>query len=176
MAVLHNFECPEGHITEKLVDVNEKDWDKQNCGYGDDCGNVAERVFLSKRVQALNRLPITIFRNAAGEVRFPGSATEPMPSNYKEQGFERVEMTFHEARKFQKQFNEQERHRDSLKKEFMDYMESQEREQSRSDLLHAMRNMSPMGREYAEYVIEQANKRRDYYSDDPGFRIEILED
>ncbi len=173
--VLHNFECSQGHITEKLVDTNEKDWQWKTCGEGD-CFELAERVYLSKRAQAFHRLPITIYRNASGEVRFPGSASEPMPDNYKAQGFERVEMTFHEARRFQKQFNEQERGRDSIKKEFMDYMESQEKSESRSDLLHAMRSMSPIGREYAEHVIRESEKRRDYLSHDPGFRIEILED
>ena len=174
MAVAHNYECPEGHITEKLVDVNQEGWEKQICS--GDCPCLAERVFLSKRMQALTRLPITIYRNAAGEVRFPGSASEAMPANYKSQGFERVEMNFHEARKFQKEFNDRERGRDSIKKEFMEYIEAEEKAAERSDLHHAMRNMSPIGREYAEYVIEQSNKRRDYYSSDPGFRIEILED
>lgn len=171
--VLHSYECPEGHVTEKLVNVNEKDWENQICS--EDCNNVAERVFLSKRAQALHRLPITIYRNAQGEVRFPGSATEAIPENYKAQGFERVEMNFQQAKKFQKEFNEQERGRDSIKKEYMEYAESQEKAQNRSDLLHAMRGMSPIGREYAEHAIEQANKRRDYNSSDPGFRIEILE-
>lgn len=171
----HNFECPEGHITEKLVDVNEKDWTKQICDQ-DECPCLAERVFLSKRMQALHRLPITIYRNSNGEVRFPGSAREPMPANYKEQGFERVEMTYHEARKFEKEFSAQERARSSDKLEFQHFLETEKNKGGREDLLHEMRGMSNYGRDFAQYVIEQ-NNREDagrFYSEDPGFYIEVL--
>lgn len=171
--ICHNFECPEGHVTEKMVNINEENWTTQICDQ-DACPCIAERVFLSKRMQALHRLPITIYRNSAGEVRFPGAAREAMPDNYKSQGFQRVEMTYHEAKKFEKEFNLQERSRSGIKNEFMDMMEGEQQAENRSELLHAMRTMTPRGREYAEYAIEQANKARKYESEDPGFHIEIL--
>lgn len=173
--VIHNFQCPSGHITEKMIDVNEQGWKEQSCSTS--CELSASHVYLSKRVQILNRKPITIYRNSSGEVRFPGSADEAIPANYKAEGFQRVEMTYHEAQKFQKDFNRQEQMRDSDKKEFMHYLESERNAEDRSDLLHSMRGMSSRGRDFAAYCIEQNNKNeaQKYYSNDPGFHIEILE-
>lgn len=122
-------------------------------------------------------LPVVIYKNGAGEVRFPGSATEPMPANYKQQGFERVEMSYHEARKFQKDFNASERFKDADKKELLHYLHEEEHREDRSDLQHAMRGMSNQGRDFAQYVIEQNNRKEStqFYSHDPGFYIEALE-
>lgn len=173
--VLHNFECPEGHITEKLVDVNQSGWETQKCS--DVCDSPAERVFLSKRIQALHRLPITIYKGPDGSVRFPGAANEAMPDQYRKEGFQRVELSYYEAKKFQNEFNAQERARHSDKLEYMHYLESEARKEDRSDLLREMRNMSPRGRDFAEYVISQNDSRdaHKYYSQDPGFHIEILD-
>lgn len=176
MMVLHNFECRRGHITEKFVDVESPGWRSQPCDY-EGCARMAEHVYVSRHMQALLRKPIVIYKNAMGEVRFPGSADEPMPQNYKDQGFQRVEMNFHEARKFQREYAQDLQFKESDKLEFIHYMESELRKEDRQDLIREMRRFSAHGREFAQYVIEQSNSEdaRKYYSHDPGFHIEAIE-
>lgn len=173
--VNHSFECPEGHITEKTVDVNTEGWKQQQCGA--ECSAIAEHVYLSKRVLRGSGKKITIYRDGAGNVQFPGSADEPMPDRLAGLGYERVQMDYHEARKFQTEFNKAERFKAADKLEFMHYLENEQRKEDRDDLLSALHSMSPRGRDFAQRVINENNARdaRAYYSSDPGFYIEAIE-
>lgn len=113
--------------------------------------------------------PVVIFRNADGHVRLPGSTDIAPPA-----GFERVELkTVHEVRKFEREMNQREhaKHEDSR------YRDSQACEAARTklrgELRMAMQQMSPLGRDFARYAIEQTNNRRKGRYD-AGFRVEAL--
>jgi hypothetical protein len=174
MPVRHDFECPKGHITEQTVDVNAAGWQKQPCGV---CSRAAERVFLSSRSRSFLDAKVVVYRDAGGHTIYPGSANEKMPDRYAKLGYERVEMDFHAARRFQNAMNKEERLKMSHYLETLQRTHEEEHAQDRSDLRQAMRNMSPMGREFAQYVMDIQNSRdaRRYISSDPGFHNEALE-
>ncbi len=174
MAVRHDFECPDGHVTEKTVDVSVNGWRKQKCGV---CSKKAEQVFLPYRSNSFTDMKVVVYRDSGGHTIYPGSAAEAMPERYRKLGYERVEMDFHSARRFQKEMNKEEQTKMSHYLETLQRTYENEHKEDREDLLRAMRDMSPLGRAFAERVIEIQNSRdaRRYISSDPGFHNEALE-
>jgi hypothetical protein len=174
VAIRHDFECPLGHITEHTVDTNVADWKNQPCGI---CPENASLVFLSSRSRSFLDSKVVVYRDAGGHTIYPGSADEKMPDRYSKLGYERVEMDFHTARRFQSSMNREEQLKMSHYLETLQRTHEEEHAQDRSDLRQAMQNMSPMGREFAQYVMDIQNSRdaKRYISSDPGFHNEALE-
>lgn len=127
--------------------------------------------------RVLSGVKVTVYRDKNGHTIFPGETEAKMPARYAKEGYERVEMNFHEARKFTKEMNGRERSKAAAYLEGLQRVSEEAYKEQRSDLLHEMRGMSTYGREFAEYVIDQMNSRdsRAYLSEDPGFHNEALD-
>lgn len=164
MSVLHDFRCPNGHVTEHWVK-----WDKEfvNCP---ECGEHAKMAFLPRRQDAQNFDPVVIFRGTKGKVRFPGRANAPTPK-----GYERVELrTSHEIHKFEREMNAKEisRYRDKQEREERCY--GPFHESMRSQLRGHLQHFSAYGRDFAETAIRE-NDNRPRKRFDPGFHIEAFQ-
>lgn len=127
--------------------------------------------------QVLGNVRVTVYRDKDGHTIFPGETDAKMPARYAKEGYERVEMNFHEARKFTKEMNGRERSKAAAYLEGLQRVSEETYKESRSDLIQEMRRMSPRGREFAEYVMAQMNSRdaKAYLSEDPGFHNEALD-
>jgi len=121
--------------------------------------------------------PIVVYKDGSGNVQFPGRADEKLPKRLAKLGFEKVEMTPHEARRFGKQMNSLERIKMEKHLSAMQAAYAHVHKEQREELRVAMRHMSPLGRDLAQAAIERADREEGskYYTSDPGFRIEILE-
>jgi hypothetical protein len=174
MAVLHSYECPKGHLTEKLVDPKVEGWKIQLCS--SNCKEQAEQVFLPRGVKFQDALHIVVYRDASGHTIYPGKNGK-MPERYSKEGYERVEMNFHEARRFTQQMNRDERAKMARHMEKEQIVYEQVQAQQRDDLRQAMRHMSPLGRDYARAAMELSNNQEHgkYLSVDPGFHNEALD-
>src|SRR5688572_22028430 len=145
--ILHQFECPQEHLFEEFTEWNNalRKCDPKPCP---ECKESAD-VTLDRRNyrrQALHSRPVVVYRDAGGHTIYPGSADEAMPDRYKKLGYERVEMDFHTARRFQNSMNKEERLKMSHYLEALQRTYEEEHAQDRSDLREAMRHMSPLGR------------------------------
>ena len=80
MAVMHDFECKEGHQFERMVRAGQK---RARC---QECGKRAEQVFLSRRTRHLTE-PIVLFKNRDGSYEFPGHSGKRTPT-----GADRIEI------------------------------------------------------------------------------------
>lgn len=104
--------------------------------------------------------------DAHGNYRFPGHADAPVPP-----GFERRELHGRDIDRMERTVNSQQRRDREMREELRAQSEEPRRSASRSDLMHAMRSMTPAGRDFAQYAIDRANNRvRGRY--DPGFHVE----
>jgi hypothetical protein len=113
--------------------------------------------------------PVVVHVDKQGNVRFPGRADARVPK-----GYQRRELTtIGEIRRFESQVNSRERSRFSQLKEAEERFYSDVDSQNRSDLLHAMRSMSPLGRAIAQAAINKSN-RRSQPSFEPGFCVEVF--
>src|SRR5438046_10755991 len=53
--------------------------------------------------------PIVVYRNAKGDIQFPGRANEPVPERLSKLGYARIEIPFHEAHKLEREMNTREK-------------------------------------------------------------------
>jgi hypothetical protein len=166
MAILHNFECSDGHITEKMVDSNEG---RKRCAY-EGCRRFALRVFLPKHRNAQPFEPTYYHIDGEGNVRCIMDKNAPMPPGYE---LRRVE-TLADYRKLAKYMNAKDRSKMERSIENEERYFEEERKARRSDFMQDVQRMSPLGRDYAMWAIEQ-NNRKGRRSSDPGFHIEAYE-
>src|SRR6266404_6298813 len=112
---------------------------------------------------------IVVHVGADGAVRFPGHENARVPK-----GFNRVELkTLSEIAAFERQVNQK------LSSEAARHIENEERHfeavrgRLRGELQQQMKTMSPRGRDFAQFVIDE-NNRRARKKSDVGFQVDIL--
>jgi hypothetical protein len=128
---------------------------------GGRCDGVAKQTFepsiaLRRPSSWAQRFdPVVIHKDAAGNIRFPGSSDSPVPA-----GFEKVTLTdFHQVRKLEREMNARERSRahelnDAKNSHFRDVMK-----QSREAVSHIVERMSPRGRRFYHAMREASDRR-----------------
>jgi hypothetical protein len=133
------------------------------------CAKCGARLEFTRESTAQAFDPIVIHVDSQGNKRFPASPDAPVPP-----GFEKRELrTVREVREFERTVNREERQRwDETKiREEMTF-DPQRRERHR-ELRSEMQHMTPFGRAFAEYAMQQTNgKSRGNY--DPQFRVDIF--
>jgi hypothetical protein len=159
------YECPKHGTFELTLPLRK--WDSTKpCPK---CSQPSEQVLLPQRAYAEFRDPIVVHVSADGKYRFPGAANARVPK-----GFERKELrTIREVESFERDVNKQlrgeaERHRENESRHFEEIYA-----QKRSELRQAMQQMSPLGRDFAQFAIKMNNARRRKPTD-CGFHVEIL--
>lgn len=127
---------------------------------------------MSHRRQALHTQPIVVHVAPDGTYRYVGD-----PNVAVKPGFVKKEMNYYEARKFCREVNEGQRADLSRHLSNLQKAEESVNKEARTEILRAMRDMTPRGREFAEYAIAESNRRdaERYRSWDTGFHIEGLE-
>ena len=113
--------------------------------------------------------PVVIHRDAEGNVRLPGNKSDVPP-----EGFERVELTtINQVRQLEAAMNGKARREwEDWKQRESEHFSGLQREGRRA-LRERMREMSPLGRMFAEYAMAQNDSRRrpDF---DPNFFVEVF--
>lgn len=117
--------------------------------------------------------PVLIFKDAQGNVRFPGRNDAPTP-----EGFRRVELrTVREVRAFEREMNLKETARHDAAQGREDGFHSYLQGRNRAELRALMDRMSPAGREFAAVAMEESDRRQGQRpAFDPGFRIDVFSD
>jgi hypothetical protein len=149
--VLHDHQCPVcGKVFEKMVN-----WDEERTPCA--CGQMATRVFLSKRAYRAQAFdPVLVYRDRSGHHRFPGRNSGQVPK-----GYEPIYLkTTSDVRRFEKQMNQAERERYFTHKERTEKAFAEPLKYGREHLRQAMQRMSPLGRDLAEAAM-RANDNAD---------------
>jgi hypothetical protein len=135
------------------------------------CAKCGARLEFSYETTAQAFDPIVIHVDSQGNKRFPASPDAPVPP-----GFEKRELrTVREVREFERTVNREERQRwdETRIREEMTF-DPQRRERHR-ELRSEMQHMTPFGRAFAEYAMQQTNgKTRGSF--DAGFRVSVFSD
>jgi hypothetical protein len=161
----YHFECGEHGLF--AVTCRLAEWsDTKPCPA---CTKPSEQVVLPQGEYGTLPVPIVVHVSATGRFRFPGAADAKAP-----RGFERVELkTISEVEKFERRVNHQ------LREEARDHQENEEKffgkvkAELRGELRHAMKNMSPLGRDFARFVMA-LNDRKKRKPTEAGFYCDIL--
>lgn len=99
--------------------------------------------------------PVVVFRDAAGNVRFPGRTDSSIP-----EGFQRVELrTSAEVHRFEREMNVRENAKHDIHAECEERYYNELERKNRRELREAMRQMTPQGRAFAEEAMRQGDKR-----------------
>ncbi len=133
------------------------------------CAEVTLQTYSRSKPKDWSIRPIVIHLGADGAVRFPGHENARVPK-----GFNRVELkTLSEIAAFERQVNQK------LSSEAARHIENEERHfeavrgRLRGELQQQMKTMSPRGRDFAQFVIDE-NNRRARKKSDVGFQVDIL--
>jgi len=133
------------------------------------CREVTIQTYSPSRPKDWAIKPIVVHVGKGGAVRFPGHENAPVPK-----GFNRVELkTLSEIAAFERKVNQK------LSSEAAQHLEREEAHFSsiqaklRGELRERMKTMSPFGRDFAQFVIEQNNQRKRKKSD-VGFHVQVL--
>lgn len=162
---LYCYDCGK-HYFEKLLTVSKRK-DSFPCE-AKRCRRKAEQVFKPTHNSTFAK-PIVVFRNAKGEVAYPGDPTDPAPK-----GYERQELrTIREIESFEREIGSKERGRAEKFAEAENAFFESRRKQNRSDLRMAMQSWSPIMRAAAEQAMRKTDERQKRVADG-GVRVHIL--
>jgi hypothetical protein len=133
------------------------------------CGETTLQTYTPSRPKDWAIKPIVIHVGKDGNFRFPGHENARVPK-----GFNRVELkTLSEIAAFERQMNQK------LSSEAARHIENEEkhfqrvRDRERSDLRQKMQSFSERGKAFAQFCIDENNRRRRKKSD-VGFQVDIL--
>ncbi len=133
------------------------------------CFCVTEQTYTPSRPKDWAIKPVVVHLGADGAVRFPANEHAPVP-----QGFNRVELkTLGEIETFERQVNQKLSSEAALHHEHEEQHFAALRAQLRGELRQRMQTMSPFGRDFAQFCIEE-NNRRARKKSDVGFHLEVL--
>lgn len=165
----HDYQCSNGHKFEVIVPPS-KVKDRVRCRTRR-CRRMAEIVWSTGTVRSGQRFtPIVVHVDKEGNVSFPGRNDARVP-----QGFEKKTLTsLEEARKFSKEFNQREQAQTQMRQHIKEAQFNEAQKGNRSELRTAMNRMSPMGRDFAQYAMQQNDKRRRAKAEVNGF-FEVAE-
>ena len=163
----YSYECPVHGEFEITVSISAHR-DHWPCFYKG-CAASTEQTYTPSKPKDWAIKAIVVHVGADGAVRFPGHENARVPK-----GFNRVELkTISEIARFEQQMNQK------LSSERSKHIENEERHfetvraRLRSDLRQRMQTMSPFGRAFAQFCIDENNRRRRKKSD-VGFHVDIL--
>jgi hypothetical protein len=118
--------------------------------------------------------PIVIFRNAKGDISFPGRANEPVPKRLEKLGYVRVEIPFHQAHKLEKEMNVKEKLRYEKAKQKEYEIFGQRRRELNAELRQRAQHFSPEGQEMVRECMRRYDEKSSCPKYDPGFHIDVL--
>ncbi len=148
---IYCYDCGK-HYFEKTLSVSKRK-DSLRCEFAG-CKRKAEQVFKPTH-NACFKKPIVVFRNASGEIAYPGDPTDPAPK-----GYERQELrTIREVESFEREVGSRERGKAEKFAEAENQFFEVRRKQNRSDLRMAMQSWSPLMRAAAEQAMRKTDER-----------------
>lgn len=152
---MHDFECSNGHVFEKMVDwtVNQIKCEK--------CTKKAFRVFLSRKERRVMETPMVIFKYADGSYGPPGRSDAPTPSDA-----ERIEIrSMAEYDSVMKDWNRHEKSK--RQKGFEHWQEQQEKmtKMRREELSAELAKTSdPLAKDLLRAALERNHEERFTYN------------
>jgi hypothetical protein len=133
------------------------------------CKETTEQTYTPSRPKDWAIKPIVVHVGEGGAFRFPAHENAPVPK-----GFNRVELkSISEIESFERKANQRLTAEASIHLEREEQHFAKLQEKLRSELRQRMQTMSPFGRDFAQFVIDQNNKRGRKKSD-VGFHVDIL--
>jgi hypothetical protein len=113
---------------------------------------------IGRKAQSSN--PTVYYRNKKGQIYTPSNSDRPIPKRLANQGYEKVEIkTFRDRDRFYRDMNSQvsREHHDYAEREHQMYRNAEAT--NRSDLRALMNHMTPEGRDFAKFAMEQNDSR-----------------
>lgn len=170
---LIDVECTDdacGHVAENIY-RRAAEWETTPpC---EKCNQPTVRVFLPPRT-TWRADPVVVFQAADGTYRFPGDANGLSAAQYAKQGLTRIELRgAADVRRFEKQWNTQERSRMAGHVEARHRGRTLQEGEGRSHLHARMKSFSNMGKDVARASMAIGNARPQPQTSDPGCHVEV---
>lgn len=154
MPAARDYKC-EGceHVFEFFADTYEETRPCPTCGQS--ASWTPSFNYTSRAAQPFS--PVVVHRDASGAIRYPGSASAPVPP-----GFERVELTsLSEVRRFEAEVNK----RENVEIQKFDYNRRRNIDEqikaNREALADRLREFTPRGRNFYDRARAQAEEKRE---------------
>lgn len=169
MAIANDFECDDGHVTERMVRSGQR---RVKCH----CGKLAHVVYLSraKRRASEHITPTVYYENAEGEIWSGPDAVTPCPLD----GYIRREVGQFEVRQFERLMSRrmQDEHRERLEQqrestEAYDKMRADVRKQLDEEVLHEAQGWDAEHRAILHHALEHREQPEFTRNYSPEFGI-----
>lgn len=138
------------------------------------CGQPTEQIHLPPATRwTLD--PVVVYRAPDGSIRFPGDTTGVATAKYDRLGYERVELrSAAEVRRFEAHMEKTEFAHAQRRAERLQALRERRESETRAELFHRMKTMSPFGRAVAHAAIARNNAKPSARAQASGFHVDVF--